>query len=285
VTDPRRPRLGRSIRGTTPPETGPMIDPHGEMTDVIADVPELSADEVERRIGASERVRRRRAAAVPTGRIRVAPTNRRVVLWRDSATILIFVILALLAARFLLPGNTGIAAATETPGTSAILVGSLPAETGLSFSAPPTLGNVVNPSLGLDATPTPVPIITLPPPTPTAVPTPTLAPGATPKPSRTPTPSHTPAPTHTPPATPAPPLAGFANPCPTTNPTTVGTTVTFTNQSSGAIDSYSWTFGDGGTSMIASPDYSYSASGTWKVTLLVSGPGGTDSQSDYCVVN
>lgn len=262
-----------------------MIDPHGEVTDVISDVPELSADEVERRIGATERARRRRAAAVPTGRIRVAPANRRLVLWRDSATILIFVILALLAARFLLPGNTGIASATETPGTSAILVGSLPAQTGLNFSAPPTLGNVVNPSLGLDATPTPVPIITLPPPTPTPVPTPTLAPGATPKPSSTPKitprPSRTPTPTHTPAPTAAPPLAGFTNPC----PSTVNTTVTFTNTSTGSITSYGWDFGDGvGTSTAASPPYAYALPGTYKVTLTVTGPGGTDSQSALCDV-
>jgi outer membrane biosynthesis protein TonB len=267
--------------------TGPMVDPHGEVTDVISDVPELSADEVERRIGASERARRRRAAAVPTGRIRVAPANRRIVLWRDSATILIFVVLALLAARFLLPSNTGIASATETPGTSAILVGSLPAQTGLIFSAPPTLGNVVNPSLGLDATPTPVPIITLAPPTPTPVPTPTLAPGATPKPTvkPTPKPSHTPAPSKTPtptPTSPPAPIAGFTNPC----PTTVGTTVTFANTSSGSIDSYSWTFGDGtGTSTAASPQYAYSAIGTYTVTLTVTGPGGSDSQSASCDVN
>jgi hypothetical protein len=259
-----------------------MIDPHGELTDVIADVPELSADEVERRIGASERARRRRAAAVPTGRIRVAPANRRVVLWRDSATILIFVILALLAARFLLPGNRGIALATETPGTSAILVGSLPAQTGLNFSAPPTLGNVVNPSLGLDATPTPVPIITLGPPTPTPVATPTLGPGATPKPTVKPTPKPTvkPSPTPTPP--PAAPIAGFTNPC----PTTVNSTVTFTNASSGPIDTYSWDFGDGvGTSTVASPQYAYSAIGTYTVKLTVTGPGGSDSQSASCDVN
>jgi hypothetical protein len=275
VTEPRGPGGGRSIRGTTPPPTGPMIDPHGEVTDVISDVPELSADEVERRIGARERARRRRAAAVPAGRIRVAPANRRVVLWRDSATILIFVILALLAARYLLPGNTGIASATETPGTSAILVGSLPAQTGLTFSAPPTLGNVVNPSLGLDATPTPVPIITLPPPTPTPVPTPTLAPGATPK--ITPRPSHTPVPTHTPAPTPTAPHASLATP---TCDTPGGNSITFdgsgsTAGSAGGPLIYEWNFDEGvgfvpGTAMIS---HTFT-SGTYGVILKVTDASG-----------
>ncbi len=51
--------------------------------------------------------------------------------------------------------------------------------------------------------------------------------------------------------------------------------VQFTNQSTGSIASYSWQFGDGGTSMEASPVYTYITSGVFTVTLQATGPGGT----------
>lgn len=48
--------------------------------------------------------------------------------------------------------------------------------------------------------------------------------------------------------------------------------INFTNTSTipaGATPIYSWTFGDGGTSNLANPSYSYSAQGTYTVTLTV----------------
>ncbi|WP_207911087.1 PKD domain-containing protein [Roseateles saccharophilus] len=56
-----------------------------------------------------------------------------------------------------------------------------------------------------------------------------------------------------------------------------GLTVNFTDTSTdsgGAITSYAWTFGDGGTSSAASPSHSYAAAGTYGVTETV-----TDSAS------
>lgn len=52
--------------------------------------------------------------------------------------------------------------------------------------------------------------------------------------------------------------------------------VTFTDLSTGIITLWSWDFGDGGTSNMQHPRYTYSAPGSYTVTLTVSGPGGFD---------
>lgn len=51
-------------------------------------------------------------------------------------------------------------------------------------------------------------------------------------------------------------------------------TVAFTNHSSGAIDSYSWDFGDGTSSDEPAPTHTYNEPGTYSPTLTVTGPGG-----------
>jgi len=56
-------------------------------------------------------------------------------------------------------------------------------------------------------------------------------------------------------------------------------TVSFSNTSTGTITSYAWTFGDGGTSAIASPSHVYSTPGTYSVALTVTGPGGNNTQT------
>jgi PKD repeat protein len=63
-------------------------------------------------------------------------------------------------------------------------------------------------------------------------------------------------------------------------------TVTFTNQSQHA-SSYTWTFGDGGTAVTANPTHTYQSAGSYGVSLVVTGPGGTaqEVKSGYITVN
>lgn len=62
-------------------------------------------------------------------------------------------------------------------------------------------------------------------------------------------------------------------------------TVNFTNQSSGA-SSYSWLFGDGGTSTAANPSHTYTTAGTYTVTQTVTNSCGSDQfvRTDYITV-
>ena len=69
----------------------------------------------------------------------------------------------------------------------------------------------------------------------------------------------------------AAPVANFSA-APVTGPAPLA--VNFTDSSSGAT-SWSWKFGDGGTSTAQNPSYSYTKAGTYAVTLDVTGPGGS----------
>ncbi|MFO7698729.1 MAG: PKD domain-containing protein [Anaerolineae bacterium] len=62
--------------------------------------------------------------------------------------------------------------------------------------------------------------------------------------------------------------------------------VSFTSLATGGFDSYSWTFGDGATSTLANPAHTYTAPGAYDVSLTVSGPGGTATETklDYVTV-
>ncbi len=53
--------------------------------------------------------------------------------------------------------------------------------------------------------------------------------------------------------------------------------VSFTDQSSGTIDSRQWDFGDGSSGSGANPEHTYRCAGTFKVSLTVTGPGGSDT--------
>jgi PKD repeat protein len=53
------------------------------------------------------------------------------------------------------------------------------------------------------------------------------------------------------------------------------TSFTFTDQSTGNITSRAWSFGDGGTATTAAATHVFATSGTFPVTLTVTGPGGT----------
>lgn len=64
---------------------------------------------------------------------------------------------------------------------------------------------------------------------------------------------------------------------------TVGQVVRFTNRSTGEITSYAWDFGDGGTSTAENPTHTYTAVGTYIVSLIVSGPGGTSEAAQTTI--
>jgi|GEM_PF-999918 len=59
-----------------------------------------------------------------------------------------------------------------------------------------------------------------------------------------------------------------------------GLTVSFTNTSTGLYDTFSWEFGDGGTSTGANPSYTYTAEGTYTVKLTVNGSCGSDTKTE-----
>ena len=65
------------------------------------------------------------------------------------------------------------------------------------------------------------------------------------------------------------------------NPTTgfPPLTVTFTDLSLGNVTSWSWDFGDGSTSTMQNPSHTYTDPGTYTVSLTVTGPGGSDTNT------
>ena len=223
-------------------------------------------------------------------RDRLAQDERRRQLWRDSATILIGVVLALLVGQTLVPAQTAGPDGSPTALPSTVAIGSVgpPAtvSTG-SVPPPPTFGPIINPSLGIDASPTPIPVITMgPTPSPTPIPTasPTVRPSAsikptpmpTPRPTGTPRPTPTPTPTPepTPPPTPPPPSARFTF-------SVDFLTVTLDNNSTGVVTgetSWLWDFGDGTTATQRNPDpHLYLVPGDYTITLTMTTPVGTDS--------
>lgn len=80
------------------------------------------------------------------------------------------------------------------------------------------------------------------------------------------------------------PIAEFSG-SPTT--ITVGQAVTFTDLSSNAPITWSWNFGDGNGSNQQNPTHTYSTAGTYPVSLTVSNPAGSDTEtkSAYILVN
>ena len=58
----------------------------------------------------------------------------------------------------------------------------------------------------------------------------------------------------------------------------------FTDQSTGAVDTRSWDFGDGATSTEQNPTHPYATHGDYVVTLTVSGPGGADTESQTVTI-
>ena len=85
-------------------------------------------------------------------------------------------------------------------------------------------------------------------------------------------------------AAPVVPVAAFSS-TPTSG--TVPLTVQFTDSSSNAPTSWSWTFGDGGTSTVKNPSHSYTTAGTYTVTLTATNAGGSNTltKTGYITVN
>lgn len=73
----------------------------------------------------------------------------------------------------------------------------------------------------------------------------------------------------------------------TANPTTVrlGESIQFTDQSSNTPTSWFWNFGDGGTSTIQNPIYTYSNTGTYTVILTATNRFGYDSERKTNYIN
>jgi PKD repeat protein len=78
-----------------------------------------------------------------------------------------------------------------------------------------------------------------------------------------------------------PPTANF-----TFSPSTpvTGQAVQFTDTSTGSPTSWSWNFGDGGTSMVQNPTHTF-GSGTYQVSLTASNAGGSNTKTQTVVVS
>ena len=61
--------------------------------------------------------------------------------------------------------------------------------------------------------------------------------------------------------------------------------VSFTDQSTGSITSWSWDFGDTNTSTAQNPNHTYTAAGNYTVSLTVTGPGGSDDEIKVGYIN
>ena len=73
---------------------------------------------------------------------------------------------------------------------------------------------------------------------------------------------------------PPPPVAAFAgDPTAGCAPLVVG----FSDSTTGAVNTWAWDFGDGGTSAVQHPSHEYTTPGVYDVTLIASGAGGSDT--------
>lgn len=229
--------------------------------------------------------------------VTLGPSSRRRVLWRDSATILIAVVVSLLAYQLLAPPATAPISGDPSSDPSAVVV--IVTAAPRSFAPGETFGPIIDPNLGIDATPTPIPVITLGPtrkpgPTPTAkpgesaAPAPSATPRVTPRPTRTPRPATPPPPTPspTPPPTEPPPPPTDPPPPPPTVSISCQTelasmTVTCSSSSSNIqADSQVWDPGgagtlEGGGNTTASLTWRYDSPGMYTIRLTVTGDDGS----------
>ncbi len=81
--------------------------------------------------------------------------------------------------------------------------------------------------------------------------------------------------------TPEPPVAAF-DALPTAGRAPLA--VAFTDASTGVVTTWSWSFGDGGSSTQQNPLYTYTTPGTYTAVLTVTGPGGLDVEALFDLV-
>ena len=81
------------------------------------------------------------------------------------------------------------------------------------------------------------------------------------------------------PSVPDAPVAGFTT-------EVDGATVSFTNTTTGTVDTYAWDFGDGsaGSSAQSPADKSYTATGSYTITLTATNEGGSDTASETIMI-
>ena len=198
-------------------------------------------------------------------------TTRRVLIWRDASAILfVLVVLVFVAAQLTLPDEGPLTAAGPTSSVAALPTQDALGATGtpIAAAAAPTIGPVVDPSLipNIEATPTPVP---------------TPRPTATPRPTPRPTPRATPLPPPTAPPTPSPTPAPPVIASVTCAPDSGSGSVTSTCTATGAnVASWTWTVGGTQIGTGASVVHTFTT-GLWEVVVTASGPGGTDTGSDF----
>jgi hypothetical protein len=202
------------------------------------------------------------------------PTTRQSVA-RDTLIILAGALLAIGASKLVVPDPVG-SLSSPPPGDTGLFIG-------VGSEAPPptipllaTVGQIVNPSVHLEATPTPIPIITLGPPTPTPSvgestgPDGSSRPTAKPsvKPSTKPTPKPTPAPTK--------PPAGF---------TCIATATADELSCSATVvavgSTYDWDWGDSANGSGPTDVHLYQQDGCFLVALTVTTPGGQVNSSSH----
>jgi hypothetical protein len=212
------------------------------------DVPELTPEEVERRVDVRGGGLPREAVERPVRRATARRRQQRTVA-RDALLLIGLVIVGLVAVAFLLPNGPLTASSTTAPGTAAA-VASLPAQstapgTPAGPSSTPII--VVSPTIVVSQPPTVAPSVA-----PTTAPPTTAKPGQTPRPTPKPTPVPTPVPTPKPTAPPAAP--------------TVTVFVNVVNDDGGTAAPSSWLFSVSSANAVP-PSFLGSSSGTL-VTLV-----------------
>jgi hypothetical protein len=282
-----------------------MMDPYGGRLQRVDDLPQLTPDALERRIGGgtAERVEPDVVARPIRGQLRrLADRNNR---WRESLIVVFGLFISLAAIRLAIP-DSGLVTASPSPGSSVITALGTVGPT-RTLEPGETLGPAVDPNNLITPAPTPTPTpspnptkprptptpkpyvkptptpkpaptstpVPPPAPTPTPIPppptpTPTPIPPPTPTPTPAPTATPTPAPTATPTPTPDPPIASF------TCSTGAADLVNLTDTSTGTISSGTWDFGDSTTAPWGgSTTHTYAADGVYNVTLTLTGPDGS----------